>query len=56
MLGVGILAGNAFAPHATGWPWTIAALALVNAAAFLFYGLNARRATRAATGAEQRPR
>jgi hypothetical protein len=46
VLGVGMLAEDAFPPYATGWSWLIAALALVNAAVFLFYGFNARRAAR----------
>jgi NO-binding membrane sensor protein with MHYT domain len=56
LVGVAMLAANAFGPHSTGWSWLITGVALVNAAVFSFYGFNARRAARLATGAEQRPR
>ena len=46
MFGVGMLAGDAFPPYASGWSWLITALALVNAAVFLFFGFNARRTAR----------
>jgi hypothetical protein len=46
VLGVGKLVADAIDPHTAGWSWLFAALALVTAAAFLFYGFNARRATR----------
>jgi hypothetical protein len=46
VFGVGMLAGDAFPPYASGWSWLIAALGLVNAAVFLFFGFNARRAAR----------
>jgi len=44
VFGVGMLASDAFPPYGTGWSWLTAALALFTAAAFLFYGFNARRA------------
>jgi hypothetical protein len=46
VFGVGMLAEDAFPLYATGWSWLITALGLVNAAVFLFYGFNARRAAR----------
>ena len=46
MVGMGMLAEDAFPPYGTGWSWLITALGLVNAAVFLFYGFNARRAAR----------
>lgn len=50
MISVGMLAEDAFPPYPTGWSWLITAifpaLGLVNAAVFLFYGFNARRAAR----------
>jgi hypothetical protein len=46
VIGVGMLAATAFAPHAT-WPlWLTPATFVAWGAIFLFFGLNARRAAR----------
>jgi hypothetical protein len=46
VIGVALLVAAEFAPHATWLTWFLAALALVNAAVYLFCGFNARRAAR----------
>jgi hypothetical protein len=46
VIGVGMLVATAFAPHATWASWIPPAAFLVWGAIFLFFGFNARRATR----------